>query len=123
MEGRQTRLEDMTPLSCGGQDSAKLQTGQERQFRQWGQLCGSAEEAEALPGLKEQEEAGKTSTDGSGEPEKALRRDAIEGKQGEHAVLFCLHTHTHTLIHTLTHTHTPASFPSPESGKRYIIFF
>ena len=85
--------------------------------------CGSAEEAEALPGLKEQEEAGKTSTDGSGEPAKALRRDAREGRQGEHAVLFCSHTQTHTLIHTLTHTHTPASFPSPESGKRYIIFF
>lgn len=82
-------------------------------------VCGSAEEAEALPGLKEQEEAGKTSTDGSGEPVKALRRDAREGRQGEHAVLFCLHTRTHTLIHT----HTPASFPSPESGKRYIIFF
>ena len=75
------------------------------------------------PGLKEQEEAGKTSTDGSGEPAKALRRDAREGRQGEHAVLFCSHTQTHTLIHTLTHTHTPASFPSPESGKRYIIFF
>lgn len=66
MEGRQTRLEDMTPLSRGGQDSAKLETGEERQSRQ----CSSVEEAKALPGLREQEEAGKTSPDGSGEPGK-----------------------------------------------------
>ena len=83
--------------------------------------CSSVEEAKALPGLRKQEEAGKTSPDGSGEPVKALRRDVREGRQREHAGLFC--SHTHTLIHTLTHTHTPASFPSPESGKHYIIFF
>ena len=39
-------------------------------------------------GLKEQEEAGTTSMDGSGDPVKALRRDAREDRQGEDAVLF-----------------------------------